>query len=85
MIQALGETAILFEGLGLPRNLAVMGFTGYRDVPLAWLPSAIFRTPLLAVCTLWSWVRLRQLMCRSQKRTVTSKITPVTWKLFSFR
>jgi hypothetical protein len=42
------------------------------DVPEIWLPSAMFLLPLRAACTIWSWVRERRSMKRSQKRTVAS-------------
>jgi hypothetical protein len=33
--------------------------SNFFEVPLAWLPSAMFWTPLRAACTIWSCVRLR--------------------------
>lgn len=42
------------------------------DVPEATLPSSMLRTPLRAACTIWSWVRERRSMNRSQKITVAS-------------
>jgi hypothetical protein len=42
------------------------------DVPDAALPSAMFCLPLREACTIWSCVRERRSMNRSQNRTVAS-------------
>ena len=44
----------------------------FLEVPEAMLPSAMFCRPLRAACTIWSCVRERLSMKRSQKRTVAS-------------
>lgn len=58
--------------LKLARATLVSLSSDFFEVPEAWLPSAMFCTPLRAACTIWSRVRLRWSTYRSQKRTVTS-------------
>jgi hypothetical protein len=50
--QALGETALPFKSCGLRRQLAVSFSSVFFEVPEAWLPSAMFCTPLRAACTI---------------------------------
>ncbi len=45
------------------------------EVPETWLPSRIFCFPERAACTIWSTVRSRLFINRSQKQTVASKTT----------
>ena len=58
--------------VGVARATLVSLSSDFFEVPEAWLPSAMFCTPLRAACTIWSWVRLRRSMQRLQNRTVTS-------------
>ena len=51
----------------------------FLDVPLTWLPSAMFLLPLRAACTIWSWVRDFGSMNRSQNFTVASYTSTDIW------
>ena len=56
-----------------PVSRTLVSFTSVSlEVAEARLPSAIFCTPLRAACTIWSWVRERLSINRSQKMTVPS-------------
>jgi hypothetical protein len=48
--------------------------SSFFDVPLTWLPSAMFLFPLRAACTIWSRVRERGSIKRLQNTTVASCI-----------
>jgi hypothetical protein len=56
----------------LARATLVSFISIFLEVVAAPLPSEMFRTPLRAACTIWSWVRLLLSMKRSQKTTVAS-------------
>jgi hypothetical protein len=56
----------------LARATLVSSISLLRDVAAAPLPSLMLRTPLRAACTIWSWVRDRLSMNRSQNTTVAS-------------
>ena len=74
------EVAVVFQEFFEARATFVSLISVSFDVPLARLPSRMFCLPDLAAWTIWSWVRLRGLMNRSQKRTVASKTILAFWK-----
>lgn len=56
----------------LARAMLVSFISDFREVAARPLASLILRTPLRAACTIWSCVRERLSMKRSQKATVAS-------------
>lgn len=62
----------------LARATLVSFISDFREVAAAPLPSLIFRTPLRAAWIIWSCVRERLSMNRSQKTTVASYTASAT-------
>ena len=62
----------------LARATLVSFISVLREVAAAPLPSLMLRTPLRAACTIWSCVRERLSMNRSQKTTVASYTASAT-------